>query len=420
MSTNPFEALMTPARLQAQREAEFNQIKKERGLNVGASMIADAGFQLRNHLRDKGYGLTPEDKRAAMTQGILQATQQSVAQMVADGEVDPMDAQDFALSKAIGEFMAMGDYEAAQSLVPTLSALRQQRGELAKLGAQTFKEEAAGTKYMSDADLAQYRKGEIDANVLLREANARAADARAEMYGRMPAAVKTGTAAAPDGTKLRDILTPSGRKELIDGLANSASFYGKIGGLYDIVVTNPAVLSAPGGVQASIQSWMSGLQEWTKSLGTSPGVISDPLDKAVYEKNAKRIAQTAKSLGMGENVARFNSLVIDLAFSLARANDPGGRLSNNDFDYSLQMLGAVQNPAAALATFQQVAKYVHDKNVHRRKADPQVTQFFLPNYAYLDDEYAKLSARWGGQQPQQAEESDEAILNRFLKPQGTQ
>lgn len=419
MSTNPFEALMTPARLQARREAEFAQQKKERGLSGPASMIADAGFQLRTALREKGYGLTPEDRRAALTQGILSSTQQEVAQLVADGQVDPMDAQDYALSQAVSEFMSMGDYEAAHSLLPSLAAIREQRAELDKLRAQGYKERSAGDKYLSDADLAQYRKGEIDANILMRLANARAADARARMYDRQP--FPTASAAGGEkGPSLRELMTPSQRGQLIEGLANSASFYAKIGGLYDLVRANPAVLSAPGGVQASAQSWMSGLSEWTRQLGVSPGTVSDPVDQKIYANNAARIAKMARSMGV--DVARFNSLVIDLAFSLARANDPGGRLSNNDFDYSLQMLGAVQNPAAALATFKSVAEYVHDKNIKRRQADPQVSAFFAPNYQFLDDEYAKLAARWETtEQPTAAPAaplSDDEILRKWTA--GTQ
>jgi hypothetical protein len=132
----------------------------------------------------------------------------------------------------------------------------------------------------------------------------------------------------------------------------------------------------------------------------------------MYEANLPRIRKAAKDLNI--TMAEFNSMVIDLAFSLARANDPGGRLSNNDFDFSLMMLGAnAENPEAVKAVLQQVASYVHAKPSNWRRMDKAVAAHFADPLAVIDEEWEALSSRWTAPAPPPQARSDQELLDMF-------
>lgn len=152
------------------------------------------------------------------------------------------------------------------------------------------------------------------------------------------------------GTKLKDILTQhNDSKTVVAGIDEVASlvasnnqtgayntlervvigtFSLKEGFLGDLLTTDTKILSQ--GLDATYE-----MEDGTKKKGVT---------SAFVEQYQKRIANSKD-----EQTARLEALRITLAFKMARAADPSGRLSNQDIELQLQKLGGgFTTPAQAL------------------------------------------------------------------------
>src|SRR5207344_222952 len=78
------------------------------------------------------------------TQQIMGRSQTMMSELVKNGELDPLDAQERAIRSAMSDFMSVGDYQAAQGLLPGLNQIRTYRAELGKLKAETYNQQASG------------------------------------------------------------------------------------------------------------------------------------------------------------------------------------------------------------------------------------------------------------------------------------
>jgi hypothetical protein len=98
------------------------------------------------------------------------------------------------------------------------------------------------------------------------------------------------------------------------------------------------------------------------------------------------------------DLAEYTSLVVDTAYALARANDPGGRLSDNDFNFALQTLGSIsQDPASAKAAFAAVAERAYENVKFRREGFGEAKAMEVaPGLAGLDAQMEQFTKDWGG------------------------
>jgi hypothetical protein len=123
------------------------------------------------------------------------------------------------------------------------------------------------------------------------------------------------------------------------GLLDKASKY------ETLLATRPG-LNAPASAWAAwTQSQASGFLNFTGG-GVSPNVLTAE-EKAVYQSERANIQKAVNRLNVDKAV--FNSLALDLAYAIARTNDTG-RLSNQDFEIALKILGDSPDATAAVAT----------------------------------------------------------------------
>lgn len=167
---NPFAALLpSPEGLDVQRRQQFLDLSQ--GQDYFSRVAGLSGLDFRKELINRGIGLTDEDRRAFNTQAILSRAQKSLSDMVKSGEMDPLSAQAEVIKRTMADFMAMGDYRAAQALLPGLNQIQTYQGEIAKVksytGAQdasAYKDTAAGVKSYADvAATGERLPSEIDA-----------------------------------------------------------------------------------------------------------------------------------------------------------------------------------------------------------------------------------------------------------------
>ena len=95
---------------------------------------------------------------------------------------------------------------------------------------------------------------------------------------------------------------------------------------------------------------------------------------------------------------RAKGLIVGLAYSLARANDPGGRLSDNDLAAAKSMVGENPTPAAMLANLNDnlVQKYqaLRTGLQYRQELDPAQVTPILNTLDQLDAKFQKGASRW--------------------------
>ena len=95
---------------------------------------------------------------------------------------------------------------------------------------------------------------------------------------------------------------------------------------------------------------------------------------------------------------RAKGLIVGLAYSLARANDPGGRLSDNDLAAAKSMVGENPTPAAMLANLNDnlVQKYqaLRTGLQYRQELDPAQVTPILNTLDTLDAKFQKGASRW--------------------------
>jgi len=411
-SVNPFDSLrpLTPGGLERQRTADMLALQPNASFWVREAGLS--GIKARRRLADKGIAVTPEDQRAITTQEIMAGAQKRLADLVKSGGLDPMDAQEQAIKETMQAFMQAGDFEAAQGLLPGLNQIRTYKDEQNKLRSETAENLAQGQQALSAADLSDERATDL---VEKRPSAIRLNEARAGYYDRMPQPRAPGK-----GDEEGPTMSERAQTDGMEVLRSTFTVYDTMHDLLQLVTQSPGVMSGAAGVQAGIQNKMQGLANYFSSKGGNIGgfenLSTSPDDsRDSGGKSPKLIAaqsrQKTYKLADRLNVDRtlFESMVINAAYSIARANDPGGRLSNNDFDYALQMLGAVDDPAAAKAAFANLARQTKDKYTSwvRSIGSKNAQTYFSEQIADAAASYNAFEELWGqlGETPKKAAES---------------
>lgn len=403
---NPFSALvMTPENLSLMRRAEFNE--QNQGRDFWVQSAGRAGLELRQSLLERGIALGPEDKRAINTQAIMAGAQQRLAEMVKSGQMDPLDAQEQVITETMSAFMQSGDYQSAQSLLPGLNQIRTYKGELAKLKSEETENRAQAYSATARGDVSYARApaqvAADEARARASDAAARASDAAARLRDRTDPNLRRGSGGRDNGPSL----SAAAEREHQQAIAGTLTLFDTMNDLIQIVEQSPAALSTGAGLQTGVTRYFRGFQEYLQQRGSSIGgfqnlssdksatVEGNISPKELVARNRARINKTADSLGVDRTL--FESTVIDAAYALARANDPGGRLSNNDFDFSLRMLGAVQDPASARASFANLSRRAIEKHRARMRSigSENVKTFFSEQNADVENTYGEFEKRYG-------------------------
>jgi len=101
--------------------------------------------------------------------------------------------------------------------------------------------------------------------------------------------------------------------------------------------SNPTVLGFLGGTQKRINSVYAQLKMTAKSLGGSAEVDGKTVNESsLIDPDRYHIPSLGKT---ATEQARFKSIAVRLAYCVARAQDPSGRLSDRDVDNALQQIG---------------------------------------------------------------------------------
>jgi hypothetical protein len=196
----------------------------------------------------------------------------------------------------------------------------------------------------------------------------------------------------------RDI-PPARQAELTQGFAATLGVFDSLHELSLHMEQLPAVASTGGAVYNSAAQYVSGAFNFLSQRGTVQSGVMETLtdeQKAIAKTGTAQRATAARSMGM-KNVTAYNSAVIDTAYAMARAMDPGGRLSNNDFAFALQALGAVQDAASAKKAFAAIAQraYMRHQNTVKGEGTDAMQKLFGEQMAAIEEDYAQFSGRWG-------------------------
>jgi hypothetical protein len=409
---NPFSALIpTPDNLSLRREMEFAEQSK--GQSFWAQEAGRSGIKARADAMRQGVAMGPEDARAISAQNIMAGAQKRLAELVRSGTVDPLDAQEIAINEAMSGFMAAGDYESARSLLPGLNQIRMYRDEQAKLHAETRAQNASayqsnmgGAKSATEAAAVAtklpYETDKLAAETVANQGSAAERFANARLRDRTDPNIRSG---GSGGDRDSD-LSLKAKADHQEAIAGTLTLMDTMSDLLDIVEQSPASLSAGASGHNVAAQYLSGISNYFQQKGGSfggfSGLSTDPKDgaegvspAAIAAKNRTKVNALAQTLAVDRTL--LESVIIDAAYALARANDPGGRLSNNDFDQAIKMLGAVQDPASARAAFLNNARRAYDKHQNRMKSIGSATakRFFEEPMAEVDKTYEALSNRFG-------------------------
>jgi hypothetical protein len=354
--------------------------------------------------------MSPEDKRAAGVQGVLQNAQKQLAEMVKSGDIDPMDAQEVAVGNAIQDFMAMGDYQSAQALVPQLNQVRQYKAELGKLYSETAENQADQVNALSQAGKYQTEAGAIETKLPFETANlsaqaganealARQRDADARLKDRT---TDPNRAKGSDPASLSAIVDKYGKAELAKAREAQSATLGGFSALHELSLhmdQHPEVASLAGKGVAGAGQYVVGAMNFLQRKGTAEANVYDKLtdeQKELAQKGRAQRALNAKKMGLLQGVNTYNSLVIDTAYAMARAMDPGGRLSNNDFAFALEALGAVQDAESAKAAFAAIEARMYRRHKDRMIPYGSDAEVLFPALSEIESRHAEFEKRWGG------------------------
>lgn len=354
--TNPFASLLTPARLEQARDAEFAQ--KYANADPWTRMAAEAGHKIAKAERAAGRGLTEEDIIAQRNENIMAGAQSRYGELIKTGKMSPDEAQAEALQEAIAGFAANGSWEQALALTQPLNALRTQALERRKLKAEAVFQEtrpdvelekAAATTTRAEVaqQLADLRVAVAQAKTETEVAKMRADIARLEAmaawYQRkdMEGPGEKGPAADDSVFAKKQRVTTN---EAVMGAAAAVNLMTTI---KTIGLENPRVLTAAGPIITQLTTVAEGAKALMQGNGYEP------------EKDAAKFTRLIK-----DNIAdqRLQAVTLDLAFAFARVRDPGGRLSNQDVEKAIEIVSGRGSPQARMATLDQALAHM-DKQI---------------------------------------------------------
>jgi len=383
---NPFASLVTPDVLAQQRRAAME--KEYEGADVWTKLITDAGFKMREADRARGIGLTDEDKLARQNQMVMEGTQRRYAELVESGEYTADEAQAAVLEDAIKQFSANGAWEQAISLTQPLHQLQQQKLERDKLKADITYTESRPEAKEIDQQIATMRAEQaFDAKIMQLEiAKQNAATAR------MALAVDLEIAAMrAERERDRDAQKEAGggkptvyeqRKidEIHDKLNTATETARLMGDLRGLIRRSPGALSLAGDLSTKFQAATMAAKTALRQEGWNPEHIVDSKMTVTEWLNNHNVRQRA--------------LVTQLAYQLAKGNDPGGRLSNQDLELAHKIVageGTLRSRLDALdQAFGQVARRSEDVILSARDRQRPIGAHTSRRFGEAMTEYKKL------------------------------
>jgi len=170
-----------------------------------------------------------------------------------------------------------------------------------------------------------------------------------------------------------------------------------------ILTSNPNINSKAEGSIAAINSVANEFQSFT-------GAIRSGLTGEADAENRQRLSKGLSDAGI--DVARWEGLTINLAYSIARSLEPGGRLSDADVANAVKMIGALNSdPNAVASVFKDLLEvsvdetvrdleltqdsrfdgYIESIQASRAKVDERLENFFTPQEE--EDEIATTRSR---------------------------
>jgi hypothetical protein len=340
-NANPFGALVTPEVLSAQRRAQFDQ--EYQGQNPWVKLAAEAGFNMREMDRARGIGLTAEDRKAQRNQQIMKQSQSQYEQALKAGKTAD-EAQADVLEAAIREFAKNGEWEQALAMTQPLNALKEQALERRKLKAEAENIESKPEAKALDQELAAIKAQQAyDAKLQQLEVarqNAQTAQDRldvqmaiAELQNQRALDKLEAKANAPEK---ESVAQWKARKETNESLAAASDSANLMADLRTMIKRSPGALSMTG--------------EFATRLGTYSTSAKALLNRSGWDPDElKGGGKASEWVKLNVDNASQRALVVQLAYAFARANDPGGRLSNQDLEQAKAVVSGEGNPEARLA-----------------------------------------------------------------------
>lgn len=379
-NSNPFAGLITSESLKQKR---FGEVMGMAGDNPNAQIMQRAVFNFTEQLRANGHGLTPEDIKARRNDGILQMASKRMGERVEQGQMDPQDALAETLEDAFQEFLTAGDAESAAVIAPHIFAQRAKQAELSKLKAET-----AWTGARPDVEAAKLEVATAKAETAAERARTQQILdlARANLADRTDPNLRGSGGAGGAKTTSNGFTKFRSQGGSVVGLLSS------LGDLHRIYIERPGVASQPATLISSVADSVKGAKELV-----SPEHKAYNYDQVqAYTKgNSRQIEGLAKSLNVDRGL--LESTVIDTAYTLARARDPGGRISNADFDNAIKLLGAAKDPNRAKAVILDLARRTSRDFRAQAAANPDFAD--EPVISQVEDAYEALLGQASGKGP---------------------
>lgn len=369
----PFDGLLTSDALKAKR---FQEVMAMAGPDPNRQMFAKNLFNFQERLREGGVGLTKDDMKARRNDSILQSASSSMNARIKEGQADPQTAMRSTLEEAFQQMLMAGDSESAAILAPKIFALRAQDQELEKLKAETTYIQARPEIENAKAETAQARAEAAAARLDAQNAKD---NAMAGYYGRMP----------KDGGPGKGNTTSNGFTKFRSQGGSVVGLLNQLGDLYDIYIATPGVASQPATAISAISDSVKGAREL---VAPENKAYNFDLATTLSSQNSSKIEGLAKSLNVDRGL--LESTVIDTAYTLARARDPGGRISNADFDNALRLLGAAKDPARAKAVLLDLGRRTSRDFQNQANANPDFAG--EPVVGQVQDAYEGLLSRAKG------------------------
>lgn len=304
---NPFGALTTPQTRYEEREANMKAWDSQ-GFWVGQA--ARAGSKLRYQLNKAGIAMGVDDEIAMKNEAALTGIQEDLAKEVEAGNMTTEEAQRAAVEQTIKALMANGDYKGVYEMKMVLDEMDAKEQQRQLLRSQVAANEAKAAK-----DAKEKEEGE------------------AGIYD----------------------ITKNAKDRIAGRYAGSIGAIGRMGQIVNIISTNPAAMSDAAGAIQTLREKVVGAANTAKYY---LGIMEDEDKKEsvaienAYKEEVLANATKVKNRNphMNVDVAMLRSLTMDLAYQLAKARDPGGRLSDADVKNAMEIIGASGDPVAMKAT----------------------------------------------------------------------
>lgn len=389
----PFAGLTTPRSLEARRRAESQARYANEGFWV--QRAAEHGQDLKAEFARLGYGLDDEDIRAQAHEKLLVSVMQDAKLAIDAGELSPDEAQGYIMQTAMTALLDAGDYEAANEIAPQLTewqkgrlALDKIRSEIGKEQSQAYQAQATGTRQLTDARRLAARTPEEVA--LLQEQQETQRSIQEKNRRIDPAKPAEGPEDPADFWRTYKP-TASAADKFAQQFPNTITAFQKMTGLYQHVLQAPGIGSRSAARIAASLDEAIGIGKLFRSVGDKDDLAANASveARALTEKlSEKELKQELRRRRLNVDYKDYRSRVMDLAYSLAKAADPGGRLSNADIDNALEIIGSSGDPQAQAVVLRRVMEDTYKRLMNAKSMGPVYAAH--PGFATVDEEYKKF------------------------------